>query len=104
MYAIIKASGKQYKVEPGKKLEMDRVSGEPGAVIDLTDVLFYSNEGQSTIGDPTISGACVKAEVVEHFRGPKLIVFKMKRRKRSRVKKGHRQEMTRLKVTEIVLG
>jgi len=104
MYAIIKASGKQYKVEPGKKFEMDRVSGEPGEVIDLTEVLFYSNDGQSTIGDPTISGACVKAEVVEHFRGPKLIVFKMKRRKRSRVKKGHRQEMTRLKVTEIVLG
>ncbi len=73
-------------------------------MIDLTEVLFYSNEGQSTIGDPTISGACVKAEVVEHFRGPKLIVFKMKRRKRSRVKNRHRQEMTRLKVTEIVLG
>jgi len=104
MYAIIKASGKQYKVEPGKKFEMDRVSGEPGAVIDLNEVLFYSNDGQATIGDPTISGACVKAEVVEHFRGPKLIVFKMKRRKRSRVKNGHRQEMTRLKVTEIVLG
>ena len=104
MYAIIKASGKQYKVEPGKKIELDRVSAEPGEVIDLTEVLFYSNDGQSMIGEPTISGACVKAEVVEHYRGPKLIVFKMKRRKRSRVKKGHRQEMTRLKVTEIVLG
>jgi len=104
MYAVIKASGKQYKVEPGQKLELDRVSAEPGDVIDLTDVLFYSNDGQATVGDPTISGACVKAEVIEHFRGPKLIVFKMKRRKRSRVKKGHRQEMTRLKVTDIVLG
>ncbi|MFA6930700.1 MAG: 50S ribosomal protein L21 [Lentisphaeria bacterium] len=104
MYAIIKASGKQYKVEPGKKIELDRVAGEPGEVIDLNEVLFFSNDGKATIGDPVIAGACVKAEVVEHFRGPKLIVFKMKRRKRSRVKKGHRQEMTRLKVTDIVLG
>ncbi len=104
MYAIIKASGKQYKVEPGKKLELDRMAGEPGEVIDLTEVLFYSNDGQVMIGDPVISGACVKAEVIEHYRGPKLVVFKMKRRKRSRVKKGHRQEMTRLKVTEIVVA
>jgi len=104
MYAIIKTSGKQYKVEKGNKFEIDRVAGDEGSSIEFAEVLFVSNEGQATIGDPTIAGACVKAEIVEHLRGPKLIVFKMKRRKRNRVKKGHRQELTRIVITDIVAG
>ena len=86
MYAIIKACGKQYKVEKGSKFEIDRVAGEEGSTIEFPEVLFLSSDGQATIGNPTIAGACVKAEIVEHLRGPKMIVFKMKRRKRSRVK------------------
>ena len=104
MYAIIKTSGKQYKVEAGTEFEVDRIEGEPGKVVDFSDVLLISEDGKTTIGSPCIAGAKVQAEIVEHFRGPKLIVFKMKRRKRNRVKNGHRQEQTRLKVTNIVIG
>lgn len=104
MYAIIKTSGKQYKVEPDGTFEIDRIAGEAGAAVEFKDVLLVSKDGETVIGNPVISGAVVKAEIAEQFRGPKLIVFKMKRRKRSRVKKGHRQELTRLTVKEIVLG
>ncbi len=102
MYAIIKTSGRQYKVEKGSKFTIDRVAAEEGSSIEFTEVLFVSNDGQAIVGGPTIAGACVKAEIVEHLRGPKLIVFKMKRRKRNRVKKGHRQELTRIIITDIV--
>ena len=104
MYAIIKTSGKQYKVEAGTVFDVDRVAANEGDVIDLQDcLLMTSDNGQLNVGTPTIAGT-VKVEVKKHFRGPKLIVFKMKRRKRSRVKNGHRQEMTQLEVKEIVLG
>jgi len=104
MYAIIKTSGKQFKVEAGTEFEVDRMEGEVGSVVDIDHVLMIGDEGQTTMGNPTVAGAKVSVEIVEHFRGPKLIVFKMKRRKRSRVKNGHRQEQTRLKVTNIALG
>ena len=104
MYAIIKTSGKQYKVEVGTVFDVDRVAANVGDVIDLKDsILMTSDNGQVNIGEPTVAGT-VKLEVKEHFRGTKLIVFKMKRRKRSRVKNGHRQEMTKLEVKDIVLG
>ena len=104
MYAIIKTSGKQYKIEAGTVFDVDRVDAEVGAVIDINDcILMTSDNGTVNIGEPTLAGS-VKVEVKEHFRGPKLIAFKMKRRKRSRVKNGHRQEMTKLEVKDIVLG
>lgn len=102
MYAIIKTSGKQYKVEPGQEFEIDHIEGEAGKAVDFTEVLLISKENDTVFGAPTIAGAVVKAEIKEQFRGPKLIVFKMKRRKRSRCKNGHRQDMTRLTVKEIV--
>lgn len=102
MYAIIKTSGKQYKVEPGQEFEIDRIAANEGDVVDFNEVLFIDGDGEAKIGAPTVAGAVVKAEVTKHFRGTKLIVFKMKRRKRSRVKNGHRQELTRLTVKEIV--
>lgn len=102
MYAIIKTSGKQYKVEPGQDFEIDRIAGDEGAAVDFNDVLLISNDTDTKFGTPTIAGAVVKAEIKAQFRGPKLIVFKMKHRKRSRCKNGHRQEMTRLTVKEIV--
>ncbi len=102
MYAIIKTSGKQYKVEPGQDIEIDRIAGEVGAAVDFSDVLAIFNGDATKFGTPVVEGAVVKAEIKDHFRGPKLIVFKMKRRKRSRCKNGHRQDMTRLTIKEIV--
>lgn len=104
MYAIIKTSGKQYKVEVGTKFEIDRIEGEVGSVVEFGDVLLTSDGENLNVGTPTVAGAKVTAEITDHVRGPKLIVFKMKRRKRSRVKKGHRQELTRLTVKDIVLA
>ena len=105
MYAIIKASGKQYKVEVGSVVELDRQGAEVGETILLEDSVLLIGDGDKvTVGTPSVKGATVKLEVVDHFRGPKLIVFKMKRRKRYRNKQGHRQEMTRCEVKDIALA
>lgn len=102
MYAIIKVAGQQFKVEEGKVIEVNRLNAQEGEVINLTDcVLMVSNDGEMTVGTPTIAGATVEVEVKEHFRGPKLIVFKFKRRHRYHRKNGHRQDMTRLVVKAI---
>ena len=102
MYALIKTSGKQYKVEVGTVLELDRVAAEVGSTIELNEnVLMVGDGDKVTIGTPLVAGASVTLEVKEHLRGPKLIVFKMKRRKRYRVKKGHRQELTKVEVKDI---
>ena len=105
MYAIISASGKQYKVEPGTVFETDRMQGEPGETVVLEDkVLMLNNDGDVTVGDPVVAGAKVELEINEHLRGKKVIVFKMKRRKRYRRKQGHRQELTRVTVKDITIG
>jgi large subunit ribosomal protein L21 len=102
MYALIKTSGKQYKVEVGTVLELDRIAAEVGSTIELNEnVLMVGDGDKVTIGTPLVAGASVTLEVKEHLRGPKLIVFKMKRRKRYRVKKGHRQELTKVEVKDI---
>ena len=102
MYALIKTSGKQYKVEVGTVLELDRIAAEVGSTIELNEnVLMVGDGDKVTIGTPLVAGASVTLEVKEHMRGPKLIVFKMKRRKRYRVKKGHRQELTKVEVKDI---
>lgn len=104
MYAVIKLSGKQYKVEPGMVFDTDRIEGDPGDSIILGDDVLLVNDGQEIkVGTPSVAGASVELEVVEHLRGKKLIAFKMKRRKRSRVKKGHRQELTRVAVKVIAV-
>ncbi|MGI6355380.1 MAG: 50S ribosomal protein L21 [Lentisphaerae bacterium] len=105
MYAIIKTSGKQFKVESGAVLEINRIDAEPGETITLADSVLMVQDGETVhLGTPTVPGATVTLEVKEHFRGPKLIVFKMKRRKRYRVKKGHRQDMTKVVVKDIALA
>ena len=103
MYALIKASGRQYKIEPGSDLEFNRIADKnPGDTVVLTDSVLLLNDGNETIfGTPAVAGATVTLEVKEHIRGPKLIVFKMKRRKRYRLKKGHRQELTKVEVKDI---
>lgn len=102
MYAIIKTSGKQYKVEVGTVFDLDRQKGEEGSTIVLdNNVLMIGDGDKVTVGTPVVEGAVVTLEIKEHLRGPKLIVFKMKRRKRYRLKKGHRQELTKVEVKEI---
>ena len=105
MYTVIKLSGKQYKVEPGMIFETDRLVGDQGDSIILEDDVLLVNDGQDIkVGTPSVAGAQVELEVVEHLRDKKLIVFKMKRRKRYRVKQGHRQELTRVAVKGITVA
>jgi len=102
MYAIIMAGGKQHRVEPGAVLDVDRIASEPGAVITLDkQVLYMHDDTGISIGNPILEGVAVDCEIVKHFRGEKLTVFKMKRRKRCRRKHGHRQELTQVLVKAI---
>ncbi|ODT28304.1 MAG: 50S ribosomal protein L21 [Hyphomicrobium sp. SCN 65-11] len=103
MYAVIKTGGKQYRVAADDVLTVEKLAGEPGAKIEFGEVLMVGgNDAGVKIGAPLVSGALVKAEVVEQGRGPKVIAFKKRRRKNSRRKRGHRQELTTVKITEII--
>ncbi len=101
MYAILETGGKQYRVAPGDLLEVDRLEAETGKPMVLDRVLFVANEGQFSVGTPTVANASVVADIVEHIRGEKKVAFKMKRRKGYHRTVGHRQEMTRIKISEI---
>ncbi|MDD2478534.1 MAG: 50S ribosomal protein L21 [Victivallaceae bacterium] len=103
MYAIINASGRQYKVKSEEVVDMNRLVGEVGGKVTFDSVAALSGgEGSAlNIGTPEVAGATVEAEIVEHFRGKKLIAFKMKRRKGYRRTVGHRQELTKVKITAI---
>ena len=104
MYAVIKTGGKQYKVAKDEVLEVERLPGEAGASLQLEEVLLVSGDAGVTIGTPTVAGAVVSAEVVEQTRGRKIIVFKKKRRKNYRRTMGHRQDLTRIRITDIAAG
>ncbi len=105
MYAIISYKGRQHRVEPGTVLAVDRVEGEPGQSVQLENsVLMACGDDGVKTGDPVLPNANVELEIMEHYRDRKIVVFKMKRRKSYRNKQGHRQEMTRVKVKDIVLG
>jgi large subunit ribosomal protein L21 len=101
MFAVIKTGGKQYRVAEDDTITVEKVAGEVGDVITLGEVLMLGGD-KPTVGGPTIAGASVAAEVVEQGRGPKVIAFKKRRRQNSRRKRGHRQEFTRLRITEIL--
>ncbi len=101
MFAVIKTGGKQYRVAEDQMLEIEKIQGEPGQIIQLGDVLMLGGE-QPKFGTPTISGASVAAEVLSQGRGPKITAFKKRRRKNSRRKRGHRQEFTLIRITEIL--
>ena len=101
MYAVIKTGGKQYRVAANDVLEIEKVIGEAGAKVEFKDVLMVGGDAGTKIGAPFIAGATVTAEVVEQGRGPKVIAFKKRRRKNSRRKRGHRQELTTVKITGI---
>ena len=101
MFAVIKTGGTQYRVAADDVIQVDPVGGDPGEIIQFGEVLLLGGE-QVTLGQPTVAGASVAAEVLEQGRGPKIIAFKTRRRKNSRRKRGHRQEFTRVRVTEIL--
>ena|SRR5207237_962915 len=105
MYAIVETGGKQYRVKPGDTIAVERLSGEPGEVLDLGRVLLVAgNAGTNArIGAPGVESAIVRAEVVEHARGEKIIVFRYKSKVRYRRKTGHRQSLTRVRITDILL-
>src|SRR2546423_7665357 len=101
MCAGIKTGGKQCRVAAEDKLKVEKVAGEPGEIIQFGDVLVVGGDSV-TLGNPTVSGASVAAEVLDQGRGPKVIAFKKRRRKNSRRKRGHRQEFTLIRITEIL--
>jgi large subunit ribosomal protein L21 len=101
MFAVIKTGGKQYKVAKDDVIEVEKIDLEAGKAVELGEVLMLSDGGMVEVGAPFLAGAKVSAEVVKQTRGDKIIVFKKKRRKNYRRKKGHRQDLTVLKITAI---
>jgi large subunit ribosomal protein L21 len=101
MFAVIKTGGKQYRVVAEDLLRVDRLDAEPGTVVEFGEVLVVGGESP-VLGTPTVAGATVGAEVLEHLRGPKVIAFKKRRRKNSRRKRGHRQQFSLVRITEIL--
>jgi large subunit ribosomal protein L21 len=101
MFAVIKTGGKQYRVAADDMLKVEKVAGNPGEIVQFGEVLVVGGDSV-TLGAPTVAGASVAAEVLEQGRGPKIIAFKKRRRKNSRRKRGHRQEFTLVRITEIL--
>ncbi|MDP1584183.1 MAG: 50S ribosomal protein L21 [Bradyrhizobium sp.] len=101
MFAVIKTGGRQYRVVPDDVLEIGKIAGDVGTIVQLGEVLLVGGE-TPVLGVPTVAGASVAAEVLQHKRGPKVISFKKRRRKNSRRKRGYRDEITVLRITEIL--
>lgn len=103
-YAVIRTGGKQYRVTPGELLRIESLKGDVGSDVEFSDVLLTSNAGDIQVGTPVVSGATVTAQIVEHGKERKIIVFKKKRRKGYRLKRGHRQHFTAVRVKDISFG
>jgi large subunit ribosomal protein L21 len=101
MYAIVNIAGQQFKVEKDQEIFVHRLEGEAGSKVEFSDVLLKADDGSVTVGTPLVSSSKVSATILEHLKGDKLIVFKKKRRKGYRVKNGHRQSLTRVKIDGI---
>jgi large subunit ribosomal protein L21 len=101
MFAVIKTGGRQYRVVPDDVLEIGKIAGDVGTIVQLGEVLLVGGESP-VLGTPTVAGASVAAEVLQHKRGPKVISFKKRRRKNSKRKRGYRDEITVLRITEIL--
>jgi large subunit ribosomal protein L21 len=101
MFAVIKTGGRQYRVVPDDVLEIGKIAGDVGTIVQLGEVLVLGGD-TPVLGLPTVAGASVAAEVLQHKRGPKVIAFKKRRRKNSRRKRGYRDEITVLRITEIL--
>jgi len=103
MFAVIKTGGKQYKVAEDQLVRIEKIEGEPGQIVQLGNVLMLGGDNPQ-VGSPEIAGASVAVEVVDQGRGDKVIAFKKRRRKNSRRKRGHRQEFTLIRISEILTG
>ena len=103
MFAVIKTGGRQYRVVPDDVLEVGKIAGDVGTIVQLGEVLVVGGD-TPVLGMPTVAGASVAAEVLDHKRGPKVIAFKKRRRKNSKRKRGHRQSLTMVKITDILTG
>jgi len=102
MFAVIKTGGKQYKVAPSDLIEVATVAGEAGDVVTFDEVLLHGGDNGTTLGSPLVAGASVAAEIVGQKRGARILVFKKRRRQNSKRSRGHRQDFTLLRVTEIL--
>jgi large subunit ribosomal protein L21 len=100
-YAVIRTGGKQYRVAPGDLLHVERVPGEIGAAVEFTEVLLTAGDEAVRVGTPLVDGATVRAQIVAQGRARKILIFKKKRRKNYRRRRGHRQSITTVRVTEI---
>jgi large subunit ribosomal protein L21 len=103
MFAVIKTGGKQYRVAPEDVLKIEKIAGEPGEIVQLGNILAVGEGADVKIGTPVVEGASIAVEVVEQGRGPKVIAFKKRRRQNSRRKRGHRQLLTTVRISEILL-
>lgn len=101
MYAIVDINGVQQKVTPDEVLNVPQLTGEPGSKLTFDKVLLVGDGEKVSLGQPTVKGASVAVEILEHFRGPKLRIFKFKRRRSYRRRKGHRDSLTRIRITAI---
>jgi large subunit ribosomal protein L21 len=101
MYAVVRTGGKQVRVQPGDVVAVELLEGEPGQRVELDQVLLVGGEGDLKIGAPTVEGARVVAEIEGQTKGPKIQIFKLRRRKRYRLRKGHRQRYTRIRIESI---
>ena len=104
MYAVVKTGGKQYKVAKDDVIRVEKLEAAAGETVELTDVLMIGGSGEPVVGTPMVPNAKVCAEVVEQTRAAKITVFKKRRRQNYRRKKGHRQDLTVLKITDIIGG
>ena len=102
MYAVIKTGGKQYRVAAEDKIQIEKLPGEAGDIVEFTDVLMVASDGSVDVGAPFVAGATVAAEIIGQVRGPKVIIFKKHRRKHFRRKNGHRQDLMEVRITEIL--
>lgn len=103
-YAIIETGGKQLRVEPGRFYDVERLPVDVDGTVTLEQVLFVENDGEISVGQPLVTGATIEATVLRHLRGRKIIVYKMRPKKKTRKKQGHRQELTRLLINSISLN
>ena len=101
MYAVVRSGGKQYRVSPGGSVRVEKLDGEVGSKVTLDEVLMIGGEGDVKIGTPTVDGASVSGTITAQGRGPKIRVFKMKRRKGYRRTQGHRQDYTEIRIDGI---
>jgi large subunit ribosomal protein L21 len=104
MYAVIKTGGKQYRVSAGQSLRVEKLDAQAGAEVTLSEVLLVGQGEDVTVGAPLVSGAAVKATVLNQGRGEKIRIFKMRRRKHYRKSQGHRQSYTEIRIDSIVAG